>query len=371
MAETGAETGAALPRLRAIHLIPYDGIGGVEEAARSMARQTDPQADPQIDFHLRHIFPDVRSQGGRRATYDPRPMWRAAREIATEARRAAQPTVLIASLWRSSIVGILVRMMNPRVRLVTFIHNSVDAHLADRLFTRLAIRLSVAVWADSAASVRLRFARPLRPPVTVISYLLRRLDPLPPPPDPAAAPVFAFWGRLAAQKNLGRALRLFARIRQNAPQARFRIIGPDGGEEAMLRQRARDLGLGTAVEFLGPLPFDQIPAAVAGASFYLQTSRHEGAAIAVTEAMQLGLIPLVTPVGDIARYCQAGHNAILLPVPDTDTDTDTGDDAALAALAAVLHDPAALHAQRSAAIATWAGREIYAEAVFRALRAFL
>lgn len=356
------------PGLRAIHLIPYDGIGGVEEAARSMARMQD----AQIDFQLRYIFPDVRSQSGRRATYDPRPMWRAARAIVAEAkaaRRAGVPLVLVVSLWRSAIVGVGVRLLAPQVRLVTFLHNSVDAHLADRLFTRLAIGLSAAVWADSAASVQLRFARPLKPPVTVISYLLRRLDPLP-PPDPAAPPVFAFWGRLAGQKNLPRALRLFARIRQIAPKARFRIIGPDGGEGPLLRQMAQDLGLGAVVDFIGPLPFEQIPAAVAGASFYLQTSRHEGAAIAVSEAMQMGLIPLVTPVGDIARYCQAGQNAILLPIPETSAGGPE-EDVALTALAALLDDPTALQAQRQAAIATWADQGPYGVAVFRALRAFL
>lgn len=33
-------------------------------------------------------------------------------------------------------------------------------------------------------------------------------------------------------------------------------------------------------------------------------------AIAVTEAMQLGLVPIVTDVGEIAHYCKDGKNSI-------------------------------------------------------------
>jgi glycosyltransferase involved in cell wall biosynthesis len=47
-------------------------------------------------------------------------------------------------------------------------------------------------------------------------------------------------------------------------------------------------------------------------SFYLQTSLQEGMAMSVVEAMQLGLVPVVTPVGQIATYCRDGENSILV-----------------------------------------------------------
>ena len=47
-----------------VHLMPYDGIGGVEEAARSMAEQ----AEPDLEFERRFLFPKVTSYAQRRAT---------------------------------------------------------------------------------------------------------------------------------------------------------------------------------------------------------------------------------------------------------------------------------------------------------------
>ena len=32
--------------------------------------------------------------------------------------------------------------------------------------------------------------------------------------------------------------------------------------------------------------------------------------MSVVEAMQIGLVPIVTPVGEIARYCVDGKNAV-------------------------------------------------------------
>ena len=52
------------------------------------------------------------------------------------------------------------------------------------------------------------------------------------------------------------------------------------------------------------------PEEALNSKFFINTSSHEGMAIAVTEAMQLGLVPIVTPVGEIANYCIDGLNSI-------------------------------------------------------------
>ena len=338
---------------KVLHLIPYDGIGGVEEAARAMAAAPP---HPGTDFTLRFLFPNVRSRAQRLATFNPLRILAEARGIAAEA-----PDLLIVSLWRAALTGCLVRLLNRRIKLVLFVHNSAEAHGLDFLATRAALRLADAVWTDSQASVQNRFRRAPTQPVTTISYLAHKLAPLPGPGgDRPPAPVFAFWGRLSAQKNLGRALELFATLRATHRDARFLIIGPDGGQEASLRADASARGLGDAVTFAGPMPFDQIPAAVAraGARFYLQTSQYEGMALSVTEAMQLGLVPVVTPVGEIARYCRDGDNAVLVgdaPVPD--------------GLRALLRDGAAYAACRDRALACWADAAPYAQSVHAAIEA--
>ena len=68
-----------------------------------------------------------------------------------------RPDVLIVSLWRSAIVGVLAKLLRPNLKLVVFIHNATDVHWLDFIFTRLAISLAHEVWADSQASQRSRF----------------------------------------------------------------------------------------------------------------------------------------------------------------------------------------------------------------------
>jgi len=334
---------------RIIHLIPYDGIGGVEEAARSMAGA----CRDGMAFEVRWLFPNVTSAEQRRATNDPLRILRAGYGLARE-----RPDTLIVSLWRAALAGCVARLLSRRIRLVLFLHNSRDAHRLDRIATRCAAWLADEIWADSEATVRMRFGRPPERPVKVISYRIRRVAEMPSDSGAAPRPVLVFWGRLAAQKNLSRALAIFSRIRERRPDAEFRIIGPDGDEAEMLRARVAAAALGDSVRFLGPLPFEQIAEAARGASFYLQTSTHEGMAIAVTEAMQMGLVPVVTPVGEIERYCRDGENAILVE----------DDERAAGAVLALLPASQDYQALRRRAIAEWDGVPLYSDAVFDALR---
>ena len=342
---------------KVIHLIPYDGIGGVEAAARTMADIDE----PDLTFQLRYIFPEVSSRAGRGATFNM------ARIIgAATALLAEKPDVLIVSLWRSALVGILVKLLRPRTTLVLFVHNSLDAHAADRLATRTALRLCDAVWTDSDASVAQRFPRRPTKPITTISYLSQRLEPLPGPQDGPPAPVFAFWGRLSPQKNIGRAIALFARIHAARPDARFHIIGPDGGEAAQLRAQVQTLGLDAAITFEDGMPFEDVRRRLAetGARFCLQTSRYEGMAMSVTEAMQLGLVPVVTPVGEIARYCRDGDNAVLVSNPE-------GDTAAADAVLALCGEATTYGALRNSALQIWRDATVYRDSVLVAARAAL
>jgi glycosyltransferase involved in cell wall biosynthesis len=330
---------------KVIHLLPYDGIGGAEAAARSM----DGVSVPGLDFQLRFLFPKVSSPRQRAATLNPLAALPTIREVLRE-----KPDLLIVSLWRSCIAGLLVKLFRPSTRLIVVIHNSVDAHVADRIATRWAMAASDAVWTDSEASMRLRFRRQPRVPVTVIPFLVRRLSPLRAPHDhslPSAD--FIFWGRLAAQKNLRRALEVFQGVSRLHPHARFTVIGPDSGELTMLREWCEREDLGSGVRFEGPMAFESIIATAHGHSFYLQTSDYEGMAMSVVEAMQLGLVPVVTPVGEIGSYCRDGINAVIV--------RDTG--AAAAEVLRLLGDADAWHVLRRQAIATWQGQTLYRDAV--------
>ena len=332
-----------------IHLVPYDGIGGVETAARSMSQLKY----GSIDFEVNFLFKKVAHARQRWASFDPLSFLLAARKIGID-----RPDVLIVSLWRSAIVGILAKLLRPELKLVVFIHNAVNAHWLDSIFTCLAISLAHEVWVDSQASQRERIPHVSSEKCRIISFVTRHFEVL---SARTVGPNFIFWGRITPQKGLDRALRIFAEVLRRHPNARFWIIGPDGGILNGTQQLCKALGVTEAVVFLGAATLDEIAVHARMASFYLQTSLFEGMAMSVVESMQMGLVPIVTSVGEIASYCQHGENAVVVQ----------SDQQALETILSLLACDAQYQAMRLKAIATWNDKPHYAESVLHACEALL
>ena len=333
---------------KVIHLIPYDGIGGVERAAATMTQV----ATGGLDFRVATIFPDP-TAASRWVIGDPffyiqtaRRLWR------------ASPDVLIVSLWRAYALGVVLKMLRPRTRLVVFLHSTEDAHALDRFLTRLAARLASVVWADSSETLTRRIPALPADKARVISFVTQQLEAIHVRP---LGQSFVFWGRIHAQKGLARSLRLFAAVRSKKPDAQFFVIGPDGGDLARIRRLVDELGLDSSVQFLGPMDFSQIRELAERASFYLQTSEHEGMAMSVVEAMQLGLVPVVTPVGEIAHYAHAGENAVVV----------TDDAIAVSEMLALLDDERRYQTLRTKSIAYWLDKPLYKDDVLRSCREVL
>lgn len=326
-----------------IHLIPYDGIGGVERAAASMHSVSTEGSE----FDVETIFPPSAAKS-RRVVWNP---WHFLRTAVNLWR--TRPNVLIVSLWRAYAVGILVKLLRPKIRLVVFLHLPHDVHAPDRFLTRLAARLACRIWADSQETLTRRLPGLVADKGQVISFVTERIAAL---PAVSVRPTFVFWGRLHAQKGLSRALRIFAAILVRRPAARFWIIGPDGGDLGRVRGEVAALGLGDAVQFLGPKDFAEISEVASNASFYLQTSELEGMAMSVVEAMQLGLVPVVTPVGEIAHYARHGQNAVVV----------TEDASAVADVLALLDSDVIYQAMRERAIAAWTNQPLYKDSVLAA-----
>ena len=99
------------------------------------------------------------------------------------------------------------------------------------------------------------------------------------------------------------------------------LIGPDGGLHDEVRADIAARGLDHAITLTGPLTSAEIASHAARASFYVQTSHYEGMALSVMEAMQAGLVPVITPAGEIARYTTDGENAVWIP-PEASPDDD-------------------------------------------------
>lgn len=280
---------------RVLHLVPMDGIGGVEVAVHSMSKT----GGVGIDFQAVFVASDRRSANNPLAYVS-----------ALSRVLAAQPDVLICSLWRAVPIGILAKLIQPQIKLVSFLHDTVTAHSLDRLFHLGIARFADQIWVDSHATAQARLSPERSADARIVSFVLDRLPRASVPANPRFS--FVSWCRLNEQKGIDRSIRLIALLRSRGIPATFDIWGADDGEEPALRQLCDHLHISEFVSFRGPTARQNLPEIAARHSFYLQLSRHEGMAMSVVEAMQLGLVPVVTPVGEIASYCEAGRNAVLV-----------------------------------------------------------
>jgi len=333
-----------------VHLIPYDGIGGVETAARTV-----PARWGRVRFLRAYLVKkkpvsvvDSDWHGPQASENSLLAQWKLLRLVWRQ-----KPDILIASLWRVAPVLIFSQWMRPSVKSVLFLHLSRDMHFFDWLLNRVAMLRATEIWADSQATQEARVPSRFQHRVRILSFMTAPPH-LTPRPDNPPKPDFVFWGRLQPQKNIPRALELFACIHRARPDARLTLYGPDRGEGAHIRKRIRELGIDAAVTLAGERDHIALFAETRGASFYLQTSREEGMAMSVIEAMTLGLVPVVTPVGEIKRYCVDRVNAILV---------DHNEQAARAVLS-LLEDPTRYALMSRAARAKWEGHPLY-EADFR------
>jgi glycosyltransferase involved in cell wall biosynthesis len=336
----------ALPQI--VHVIPYDGIGGVETAAASVTAGRYPGFVFRKAYVASHGRPEHRPyvfEPGIGSENNPAAFARTIRHLV-----GLRPAVLVLSLWRSCIVGLAVKALRPRTKLVVFLHNIRDSNWVDALLTRATVRVADAIWADSTSTAEQRLGPGwgARARARPISFLTRRIDKV---TDSRPAPHFISWGRLHPRKRIGLALEFFACVHARHPGARFVIIGPDRGEQPMLEAKVAALGLNDAVQFVGPANLAQIARHAAAAAFFLQTSRSEGMGMAVVEAMQMGLVPVVTPVGEIGSYVDDGRNGIWFT--EAEATCDRVDE--------LLRDPAAFRAVSEAAAATWRDRPLYGD----------
>jgi glycosyltransferase involved in cell wall biosynthesis len=334
--------------LKVVHLIPQDSLGGAETAAREMACR----ADLDCDFRLISMAGELLAKGqprfsglGFKSPLNPFAHFAAVRAIL-----ALEPDVLISSLWKSAPAAILAKLLRPKMKLVAFFHSAERTHGLDRIFHNVLLRAADMVWADSAAT--LETARDQRPglPTRVISYVI---DETPPANAPRQAKArFISWSRIHHHKGMDRSLELVARLVARGVDARFDIWGPDQGPRADLERQAKRLNIAHRVRFHGAVERSSLADIAAEASFLLQLSRLEGMAMVVVEAMQLGLVPVVTAAGEVRRYCRDGQNALLVDVDDLDKEADR--------IAALLNDAEAYRRMSRAAHDQWQGCRTYA-----------
>lgn len=335
---------------RIVHLIPHDGIGGVEEAARFLARSLPPEDYQLILIAGPKKEPQATIQAGKFSNpLSPFAIWDTVRRV-----RMAKPEILLFSLWKSVPAAFLSALLTPSSKLVFTLNSLRTANWADRVMSFIALWLADEVWADSSETLRGR--APNHPGGRVVDHFL----PMEPTAGVASppAPSFIVWARMDRDKGLDRGIDLIAWLVEHGLDASYTIIGPDSGYGPALKDQVRRLNLDERVTFLGPMDRHDIVATAKSATFFLMPSRLEGMALATMEAMQLGLIPVVTSVGEMKVYVRNGINGLVL---DPDEIPKVGH-----AIMDLLKDQSSLAAISKAARMHWFGHADLASQIGKA-----
>ena len=335
--------------LKVVHLIPQDSLGGAETAAREMACAKN----LGCDFHLLSLAGEVLAPGqprlnglGYKSPLNPLAQLAAVRKVLSQ-----EPDILICSLWKCVPAAILAKLRRPRMKLVAFFHSARRIHTIDRVMHRMLVRFADAVWADSDATLASIGPLASRQSSRTISFVIDAAPAVAPAREPR--PRFVSWSRIHNDKGMDRAIELIAALVARGVDARFDLWGPDQGPRKALERQASELGIADRIRFHGAVVRPDLPVIADEASFLLQLSRQEGMAMVVVEAMQFGLVPIVTPVGEVRRYCRDGENAVIADVEDLGDEADR--------VASLLNDPERYRSMSAAAREQWSDCHHYAD----------
>ncbi len=165
-----------------------------------------------------------------------------------------------------------------------------------------------------------------------VTYYGMETPALAPAPRPNAAPRILAFGRLVTDKGFDLALRAFATVVRRLPRARLVLAG-EGPARAELERLAAALGIAPAVEFVGWIAPDAVPALINSASLVVVPSRwEEPFGLVALEAALMERPVVATRVGGLVEAVEHGVTGLVV---------DKEDPAALAdAIVALLEDTA-------------------------------
>ena len=159
-----------------------------------------------------------------------------------------------------------------------------------------------------------------------------------------------YYGRFDLyQKGIDVALRAFARIARERPEARLVLAGR-GKDEERVRALARELGVAERTEIRAGVERAEVLGLLSGALALLMPSRLEGLPMVPAEAMAAGVPVIATDVAAVREVVDPPDGGVLVPAGDAD--------ALAAAALAFLDDPArrarvSASARRSARRFSW------------------
>jgi glycosyltransferase involved in cell wall biosynthesis len=180
---------------------------------------------------------------------------------------------------------------------------------------RLAISLSDGVNATSARAAEDVFGFREGESPSVVHY---GLEALPPPAAPTEiAPVDLLYVGLGGHRKRVLTLPFVLRsLRQRIEGARLRIIGFESATEPRLADLLDELGLVSAVDFVGVKRSEELTGYYEKAGVLVVPSAYEGLPLVILEAMRSGLPVVATRVSGHPEVIRHGVNGFLVDVDE-------------------------------------------------------
>ncbi|NUM46987.1 MAG: glycosyltransferase [Anaerolineales bacterium] len=117
-------------------------------------------------------------------------------------------------------------------------------------------------------------------------------------------------GRLAPEKNWKTLLEAFARLLPTHPALRLALLG-HGPSLDDLKNLAQDLGIAPRVEFVGTVPFEDIPRYLKAADMFVFASTSETQGLVTMEALAAGLPVVAVEASGTRDVVRNGQDGVL------------------------------------------------------------
>jgi len=186
--------------------------------------------------------------------------------------------------------------------------------------TLLSETLRSAAWVTCVSSAVLGQTKQLVPEISARSSVIYNGLEVPAfPPEPLSfdPPRLLCLGRLVPAKGFDLALNALASIIKRYPDIQMLIAG-DGPSRPQLEQQAAQLGLSTAVEFVGWVEPENVLALINRATLVLMPSQDEGLPTVALQAALMGRPVVATRVGGIMEAVAHQQTGLLIKNDDGD-----------------------------------------------------
>lgn len=150
------------------------------------------------------------------------------------------------------------------------------------------------------------------------SVITHGMEPpaLAPAPLPVDAPRLLCLGRLAREKGFDLAVEAFAAVARRHPRARL-VIASNGSARSALAAQAARLGVSDRVDFLGGVPFEEVPALLNSSTIVLMPSRYpEGFGLVALEAALMARPIIAARAGALEEVVVDGQTGLLVERED-------------------------------------------------------